>query len=267
MPDAETLSAMYGTDYRTAFDHVPAVDDPKEPSKTLDWLRRSGRGVFIDYGCGDGGLLTEAARLNWDAYGVEFDPEVARRTQDGTGRRVVTDPSDLRVDGGGPADALHLGDVIEHLTDLERQFPEILRLVKPGGLLLAQGPLEANANLFTTAMRLSRAVRRRRSHEGAPYHVLLATARGQRELFRRFGLHQVEYSVSEVAWPAPSRLSLDDLARPRAAVLFSVRRLSQWVSRLRPGTLGNRYYYAGRRAELVPAGAPDGVVGASSAGP
>lgn len=50
-------------------------------------------------------------------------------------------------------DVLHLGDMIEHLTDLEHQFPEILRLIKPGGYLLAQGPLEAGPNLFTSVLK------------------------------------------------------------------------------------------------------------------
>jgi hypothetical protein len=119
-------------------------------------------------------------------------------------------------------------------------------LIKPGGLLLAQGPLEGNANLFTAVLRLSRTVRRPRPTEMAPYHVLLATARGQRMLFRRFALTEIEFSVHEVAWPAPDRLSCADLGRPRAVGLFALRRCSQAVSKLRPRHWGNRYFYAGR---------------------
>jgi hypothetical protein len=143
------------------------------------------------------------------------------------------------------ADVLNLGDVIEHLTTVEQQLPGILRLIKPAGLLVAQGPLEANANLFTALLQLSRQLRPRPAHF-PPYHVMLATSRGQRALFTRFGLEDVHYSVSEVAWPAPSQISFQDLSRPRNLVLFGVRRLSQLASSLRPERWGNRYFYVGR---------------------
>ena len=159
----------------------------------------------------------------------------------------MSDPDDLLASGEAPADALHLGDVIEHLTDLDRQMPAILRLLKPEGVLIAQGPLEANANLFTWVLRLARGVRGRKPPEMAPYHVLLATARGQRALFRRSGLEELEYRLREVSWPAPGVLTAADWRRPRALGLFALRRLSAGISALAPRNLGNRYFYAGRK--------------------
>jgi SAM-dependent methyltransferase len=244
MPDTGTLSEMYGPDYVTSFQEDPGIDDPKEAMRVVRWLRARPEGTFIDYGCGTSTLLSEAAKLGWQAVGVEFDDEVAKAVAQRTGARVVSQPLELE---DASADVLHLGDVIEHLTEVNRLMPEILRLVKPGGLLLAQGPLENNATLFTVMLRLSKSLRGARQTEMAPYHVMLATAPGQRRLFERFGLETLEYTVREVAWPAPSRLSLSDLKRPRAVGLFTVRRLSQAVSAIRPNRWGNRYFYAGRR--------------------
>jgi SAM-dependent methyltransferase len=247
MPDAETLSQMYGPDYATSFQEDPAIDDPKEALRVVKWLKlRAGGGTFIDYGCGTGTLLIEAAKLSWQAIGVELDEEVAKAVAKRTGARVVSNPQEL---ADSTADVLHLGDVIEHLTEVNRLMPEILRLIKPGGLLLAQGPLENNANLFTRMLRLAKSARGARRTEMAPYHVMLATASGQRTLFERFGLEQLEYSVREVAWPAPSRLSLSDLKKARAVGLFTARRLSQAVSAIRPNRWGNRYFYAGRKSQ------------------
>jgi hypothetical protein len=143
-------------------------------------------------------------------------------------------------------DVLHLGDVIEHLTRVDDQLPAILALLKPGAYLIAQGPLEANANLFQSLLRVFSAAKGGRSIEMAPYHVLLATAKGQRELFRRFGLREVEFEVSEVFWPAPARVTVRDLLLPRRVALHFVRRLSRVVSRIRPREWGNRYFYIGR---------------------
>jgi SAM-dependent methyltransferase len=244
MPDGETLALMYGPEYATSFDADPCIDDPKEAQRVVRWLEREAAGgTFIDYGCGTGSLLVEAAKSGWQAVGVELDEEVAQAVEKKTGARVVHDPDRLE---DAVADILHLGDVIEHLTEVNRLMPEILRLIKPGGLLLAQGPLENTATLFTLMLRLAKSVRRSGRTEMAPYHVMLATSHGQRTLFRRFGLEEVEYSVHEVAWPAPNRLSLSDLKDVRAVGLFTIRRCSQAVSALRPGSWGNRYFYAGR---------------------
>ena len=243
MPDEETLARMYGPEYGELFAGHENMGGAEDATRVMGWLRRVGSGTFVDYGCGAGHLLRGAARLDWEAVGVEFDKDVAAEVEKLTGAKILTAPVNS---GDGPcADVLHLGDVIEHLTEINRQMPEILRLIKPGGLLLAQGPLEANASLFALMLRLSRSMRPNRRTEMAPYHVLLATANGQQRFFRRFGLEEVEFSIRETAWPAPERVSFRDVGRPRALGLFAVRRLSQATSAL-SRWWGNRYFYAGR---------------------
>ena len=88
-------------------------------------------------------------------------------------------------------------------------------------------------------------MRRGRESSLPPYHVTLATLAGQRSLFERFGLEPVEMSVFEVSWPAPRRLTRENLSAGSAA-LFGARKLSQGVSRLAGDRLGNRYFYVGR---------------------
>jgi SAM-dependent methyltransferase len=244
MPDYETLTRMYGLDYSGTHQDGSSIEDPKQPQKIIEWLRRAEKGTFVDYGCGAGALLEQARRLGWEAVGIELNNEVAREVERRTGARVITRLSDLPDEP--VADILHLGDVIEHLTELDRQMPRIIKLLKPGGTLLAQGPLEANACLFNLALRLSRRMRPSRKIEGPPYHVILATAQGQRAFFERFRLKEVRYALHEEAWPAPIRLSLSDLRRARSVGLFILRRLSQATSVLRPERLGNRYFYVGR---------------------
>ena len=78
------------------------------------------------------------------------------------------------------------------MTNINEQMPVVLKLIKPGGLLIAQGPLEANFNIFTMGVRLSRSLRPNSKSELAPYHVMLATKQGQEECFRRFDLVKQE---------------------------------------------------------------------------
>jgi len=243
------LQEMYGPRYEGAFSDGASdnLEDPKQPDKCIEWLRKHGVGTFLDYGCGTGPLLEAAAKAGWRPVGVELDRDVAHAVEERTGFRVLTaeeaDSSERHI-----ADILHLGDVLEHLTEMENQLPRILRLIKPGGLLLAQGPLEGNFNFFLACCGLSRRLRPWHQTEMAPYHVLMATRRGQQFLFRRFGLSELEYSLHEAAWPAPSRLRLGDVARPKQATLFALRRLSVGLSALNSKKWGNRYFYAGRVA-------------------
>ena len=244
MPSDAVLEQMYGLNYGKNFGCDLVVEDPKSPQHVIEWLKKEKVGTFVDYGCGAGSLLREAKQLNWQAIGVEFSEEVAKTVEQKTGA-VVYDRHSVNQLQQPIADVLHLGDAIEHLTELNRQMPEILRLIKPGGVLLAQGPLENNPNLFTFTLSWVRSLHRRRT-EMAPYHVILATAKGQQLLFERFGLEELEYSIAEVSWPAPSRLSFSDTLNPRSVGLFLLRRCSQTLSALQPKRLGNRYFYAGR---------------------
>lgn len=254
MPSGATFARMYGPTYAEAGDPDPGVADPKRPEWILAWLGRRKPGVFVDFGCGSGSLLTSAGRLDWTSVGVEFDADVTRRTEDETGHPVLQGLRGLRASKWVPADVIHLGDVIEHLPAPLVLLRELERLLKPGGLLLAQGPLEAGPCLFTAVLRLARWARKRPATEMPPYHVLQATVEGQRKLFGGLEAEQIEYSLSEASWPATDCLRPQDFRHPKALGLFLIRRVSQAVSSLQPKRWGNRYVYAGRRAATEESG-------------
>jgi hypothetical protein len=140
---------------------------------------------------------------------------------------------------------MHLGDVIEHLTTPLDVLQSLVGLLQPTGWLLAQGPLEAGPCLFASVVRAARTLRSAPPVEMPPYHVLQATVVGQRTLFERVGLRELDYRVSEVAWPAPRKVTLDVMRHPRSLALFVLRKVSQTVSAVTPARLGNRYFYMG----------------------
>ena len=91
MPKPRTLQQMYGLSYESAFSKSRNrnIEDPKEPKKCLEWLRNGGTGTFLDYGCGAGELLGEAAKAGWRPIREELDSHVAGRIQERTGFRVL----------------------------------------------------------------------------------------------------------------------------------------------------------------------------------
>jgi SAM-dependent methyltransferase len=244
MPDAAVLARMYGPSYAADATAEASVEDPKSPERVVAFLQKRRHGVFVDFGCGSGTLLTRVAAVGWTTVGVEYDAAVASATAARTGSRVFDSMAGLRA-AALPVDVVNLGDVIEHLTEPLPIVRELVALLRPGGWLVAEGPLEAGPCLFAAAIRGMRRIRPGRVTRMAPYHVIQATVAGQRAFFDRLGLRHLAYEVSEVAWPAPGHLSFSIALRPRLAALFALRRLSQGISALNPGAWGNRYFYVG----------------------
>lgn len=241
MPKDDDLARMYDGSYiEDAEAHGEDVSLAKF-QEVLDFLETRPKGLFLDYGCGDGKLLLEVKKRGWEVIGVDFNPDFAAPLH--SEGIVVLSPNDSIE---AKADIVHLGDVIEHLTALKTQFPEILDLLKPGGHLVAHGPLEGNKNLFYSVLKLGKTVRKNVTSM-PPFHILLATTKGQKQLFLRNGLEDVIFTEQEVDFPAPSKISLGELSNIRRTTLFGLRKLSQLFTRAGLGG-GNRYFYVGTKA-------------------
>lgn len=249
MPDAETLEQMYGGNSNYAYDiQANSLDSISyEHNPVVSWLKRLPIGTFLDYGCGHGKLLLESVKTGWKSIGIEYNPEFATLVQKKTGCEIYL-ANDISIIENS-ADVLHLGDVLEHLTNINIQFPQILRLLKSNGTLLAQGPLDANFNLFLLAVKYAKKIYKGNNNEIQPQHVIMATKKGQIALFERFGLNTKEYTIYEEAHPAPERISGKQLLQPRVVGLYGLRKLSKAMSSLRYKEWGNRYFYAGVKSK------------------
>jgi SAM-dependent methyltransferase len=240
LPAADVLDSVYGPQYADLVQDPYTVASTKDLAWVLGKLRDRDRpGVFLDYGCGDGELLREVAGLGWKAVGIEYSEAVARSTSAATGLEIASADA---ADALPAADVVHFGDVIEHLTDPLGAVAACLGLLAPDAVVLAQGPLEMGPSLFSAVVRPGLGGGR---SEVIPTHLVQATSLGQRLFFVRAGLTQLEFSTSEVDWPAPSSLQPTELRHPRTVALFALRRLSRAVDALVP-SWGNRYRYEGR---------------------
>jgi len=242
MPDEELLRQMYDSTYCENSEDSGEDNLLKKFTQVLDFVETLEKGRFIDYGCGDGKLLRKIQAMDWDVLGKEFNPDFAAELKK-DGIKVISHLEESPYQ----ADVLHLGDVLEHLTDLDNQFPQILKLLKKNGYLIAHGPLEGNPNFFCQMLKLGKKFKRDKVTEMAPFHVILATGKGQRSLFERFELKEEQFQVDEVAFPAAEYISLGDLKDFRKTGLFVIRKMSQITSFIDMTNLGNRYFYVGKR--------------------
>ncbi len=205
VPDSAAMAQMYGSgEYHEEFYEGDGHAPYQQTASRLAAQLPAGAKV-LDYGCGAGHLISALKAHGFDAEGAEFSAAAASNAAAKSGCRV----HDLSADSwqaAGPWDAIHLGDVIEHLADPRETLEALLPLVRSGGMLSAEGPIEANASLVNGAILLfghaKRALRRQAIGEFAPYHLLFTSAPAQRAFFRRLpGLSEVHWQVSENGWP------------------------------------------------------------------
>jgi SAM-dependent methyltransferase len=247
MPAAEALKVMYGESYlfssEPPAEFGPDTFSERNDVRVMDFLRGLKPGLFVDYGCGRGRLLPVAAAIGWKVVGLEFNPESAKRVSAELSLPVHTLSEAERFNG--QVDVVHLGDVIEHLCDPRAEIlAHVLPLLKPGGYLLAQGPLR-EYNLFGAVLEASQILRRSPRSTNPPYHVLLPSPSGQRLFFRRLGLQEVSFELDETAWPAPAKFFRNGFSL-REAALRAIRVGSQCVTWAARSRLGNRFFYAGQ---------------------
>lgn len=110
-------------------------------ARDLDRLfRRMPPGKLLDVGTGDGTVLAIAQERGWQATGVEVSAEAASHARDVRGLDVRQGTLE---EAGFPAehfDAVTLFHVLEHLAFPLATLEEVRRVLKPGGLVVAQVP-------------------------------------------------------------------------------------------------------------------------------
>jgi len=100
---------------------------------------------WLDIGCNKGFLLAAAVAHDWQVYGVELVPELMRPFQCQFKQFAGNIFSQRFIDvqtnfPDNTFDIISAIDVIEHFEEPRRDMSGIYRILKPGGLFVAQTP-------------------------------------------------------------------------------------------------------------------------------
>lgn len=145
----EEINQYYLDDYMC---YLIAVDDEPKFFSKIDRNRgiekrcrqvirnnRDGRSI-IDIGCATGNFLKAMKNHGWDCIGVEPNRKAANYARDRFGLDIISGylPQDqLQSDS---FDVVSIWDVIEHVYDPDVFLDEVIRILKPGGIIIGSTP-------------------------------------------------------------------------------------------------------------------------------
>lgn len=207
LPSTVTFEKMYAKSAYHDFHYTEKVSDSYVES--VKYLKRylAHNSVVLDYGSGVGSFLKALKLDGFTPIGVEFDAEAARVAAINAQCVVFPLENFFSQEPMPLFDAIHLGDVLEHLPDPAETISKLINYLRPGGILFVEGPLETNlslvyffANIFGS---LKHIIRPNLVAQHPPTHLFRTSAKAQANFFNRFSkqLKPVDWNVYETGWP------------------------------------------------------------------
>ena len=203
IPDDADFAAMYS---RQDYHDLPYATEADTTgvgalAEVAHVVKPGGR--LLDYGCGNGAFLRHAARAGYAAEGIELDADTIAHAARLSGCPVHS--LDQALAAGLRFDAIHLGDVLEHLPRPRDTLRDLDRLLAPDGVYFIEGPLEDNPGPVLFASRLFGGIKRRVKPASAgsfvPYHLTRVSAAQQRRFFADAGYDVRLFTTREDGWP------------------------------------------------------------------
>jgi 2-polyprenyl-3-methyl-5-hydroxy-6-metoxy-1,4-benzoquinol methylase len=205
IPDTDTFLKMYAKSaYHDCHYDGGEGEDYSKSALLLSNYLKSGS-IVLDYGCGVGGFLKALSIQALVPFGVEFDVAAAKFAALNAKCTVVSVDDFRRNDKF--FDAIHLGDVLEHLPNPTDTLTDLLRYLNPNGVLFVEGPLEVNPSLVFWFARIfaifKRLLNPKFLSNHKPTHLFRTNADAQLDFFKRVctGFSIIHWHIYETGWP------------------------------------------------------------------
>jgi 2-polyprenyl-3-methyl-5-hydroxy-6-metoxy-1,4-benzoquinol methylase len=207
LPDLQAFSRMYAKSHYHDQFYDDSGDMQYYESVLLLCKYLKPRSIVLDYGCGVGGFLKACASKDLIPFGVEFDVDAANVAAKNAKCVTMSVDAFHNTPTSTRFDAIHLGDVLEHLPNPSATLETLLSFLKPGGVLFVEGPLEVNPSPVFWAARTFGALKRILKPgflpTNAPTHLMMTDAISQRDFFTKLdpSLRILYWQVYESGWP------------------------------------------------------------------
>ena len=199
-----------------------------------------GEKLYLDFGCGasaDTVMLAKAFELQ--AFGVEVAEDTRIQAKLVSGCEIYS-PEEIAT-GQHRFDVVFMGDVLEHVMDPILLLESAQKSLKPGGVLVIQGPLEGALTISNFFVSLKAQIFFKRPSAFPPYHVSLATRNSILKMLRVRGLSAVNMEITEPYWPAPRLGSRDSFVSPSKFILSLTKLIDIGIHRINK-SYGTRFF-------------------------
>lgn len=157
---------------------------------------------IVDFGCGNGKILSEIYKINPQANLTGLDVSQAAINQ---AKRRLPGVKFYKInDGGlipledGSVDFIFSSEVIEHVYDTENAFTEFSRILKPGGRILLTTPYHGLIkNILIALLSFDRHF----NPTGA--HIRFFTKKSLFDILKKYKLQIIKYGYYGRFWPIP----------------------------------------------------------------
>jgi len=207
IPDDNTLAVMYSkSDYH---DHFYKTNNNSNYTDSVTLLKKylTQGSYVLDYGCGTGGFLKALGDSGYLPFGVDIDNDAALSAANNASCEAISVHSFMKLIDKPCFDAIHMGDVLEHLPYPAATISEMLGYLKHGGLLYVEGPLEVNPSMVYYVSRAIGITKKKIINKYIsnfpPTHLYFIDAKQQLQFINRIGktLEQLYSKVYETGWP------------------------------------------------------------------
>ena len=237
-PSEEMFSEIYSSNNYHAhhYDEVDTTSYDDSASLLINHLRNDNP-TILDYGCGFGHFITSLKNYPIETIGFEFDEKAASEASSRTGSEVLSSRT-LNLNKERKFDAIHLGDVLEHLPNPTQTLCELRTMLNGGGIIFIEGPIEDNASLVYFFSKLYLLVKKILSpnllRPGVPTHLIRLTSNTQKKMLLNnlIGSKLIYWEVYETGWPYLNN----------SFIKHVIGLLSIIISKIVPGNIfGNRF--------------------------
>jgi len=179
-PTQEELVDLYTREYFESdfrCGHAGSYFDSASLSTTADegLLREIKKykpsGEFLEVGCAGGRFLNAARNAGYRVSGVEVSEDAARFAYEEFGLEVFRGEVLEAHYPPDKFDVVFMGDVLEHLPDPLATLREINRIVKVGGLLVIECPMQTNTMFSRVGFAIYSMLGRTATVHLPPYHL------------------------------------------------------------------------------------------------
>ena len=206
-PNKNTINKMYDkTHYHDLHYQDKSLIEYIKSADLLKKYLKSGATV-LDYGCGVGAFLIALKQSGFTPIGVEYDEKTVLEVFKNTNFTVYSIDGFPKPSSNIKFDAIHLGDVLEHLPNPKIILEQLLQYLNPAGVLFVEGPLEINHSpvywASCIAGRLKKLIKPNLISNHPPTHLFRVNGESQLTFLKSINpsCKLVYWQIYETGWP------------------------------------------------------------------